>query len=88
MSQDIPYRKDRLMRASLFDIKSLLKHFRIMVGILFGYTALWIFREEKMLEISFQSVGEIKNDSLFSSGRKTKSAFLVSNRERIGYLVQ
>ena len=40
MSQDIPYRKDRLMRASLFDIKSFLKHFRILVGILFGYTAL------------------------------------------------
>ena len=39
------------------------------MGILFGPTDLWLFRKEIMLEILLQSIDEIKNESVFVSGR-------------------
>ena len=49
--------------------------------LLFDPTVLWLFREEMMLETSWQSVVEIKNESLFVSGRNSKNFFLMFNRE-------
>ena len=53
----------------------------MLVGILFGPTDLRLFREEMMLETSLQSVGEIKKESLFIGGRKSKNCFF-------GYLIE
>ena len=56
---NIPGKSDRLKReASWLDI-SFLKSLRLLVGILFGLTVLWLFWEEMMLEISLQAVSEV-----------------------------
>ena len=59
---EIFQRKKR--EASLLGI-SLFKSLRMLVGMLFGCTALLVLREGIMLEISLQSIGEIKRKSFF-----------------------
>ena len=48
------------------------KSLRILVEILFGPTVLWLFREDMSLETSLQSVGEVKNESIFVRGANRK----------------
>ena len=64
---------DKLKKEAIWLDISLLKSLRILLEILFGPTVFWLFREEMMLETSLQSVGEIKSESVFAGGRKSKS---------------
>ena len=64
---------DKLKREGIWLDMSLFKSLRILLGILFGPTVLWLFKEVMMLDTSLQSVGEIKNESLSAGGRKSKS---------------
>ena len=57
MSGNIPDKSIRLKKESSWLDSFLL----ILVEILFDPTVLWFFREERMLEISLQSVSEIKH---------------------------
>ena len=57
MSGNIPDKSIRLKKESSWLDLFLL----ILVEILFDPTVLWFFREERMLEISLQSVSEIKH---------------------------
>ena len=74
----VPDESDRLNRETTWLNIFLFKSLRISVGILFGSTVLWLFREEMMLKPSLKAVGEIKNESLFLGGRKSKNCFLLS----------
>ena len=89
MFGSIPDESDRLKREATWLDTSLFKNLNILVRILFRLTALWLFREEMMLETSLQSVGEIKHESeenhylLVGRSRKTVVIFLNLIEDRI-----
>ena len=64
-----PEEKDWLKSNASWSDMSLFNNFRILVWILFGSSLLSRFKEEIILETSVLSVGVVKSDSVFKSGK-------------------